>query len=150
MLVVKISAVLVAYALLLCHAHRSQAAPTRSGLDSISLSDLEVRRLLNAILREFVQMSAEEEQDATSREHPLLSKRCSGLSTCVLGKLSQDLHKLQTFPRTNVGAGTPGRKRSALSNLSYQNLEREAEHGGVLGTLGTLGMLGQRFSLDQD
>ncbi|KAJ0029155.1 hypothetical protein NQD34_004152 [Periophthalmus magnuspinnatus] len=84
------------------------------------------------------------------REHLLLSKRCSGLSTCVLGKLSQDLHKLQTFPRTNVGAGTPGRKRSALSNLSYQNLEREAEHGGVLGTLGTLGMLGQRFSLDQD
>uniref|UniRef100_A0A8C6TSK8 Calcitonin peptide-like domain-containing protein n=1 Tax=Neogobius melanostomus TaxID=47308 RepID=A0A8C6TSK8_9GOBI len=43
---------------------------------------------------------------------PCLFSRCSGLSTCVLGKLSQDLHKLQTFPRTNVGAGTPGRRRS--------------------------------------
>ncbi|KAJ0069849.1 hypothetical protein NL108_015408, partial [Boleophthalmus pectinirostris] len=119
---------------------------SRSSLDSVSLSDLEVRRLLNAILREFVQMSAEEEQDTTSRERPPLSKRCSGLSTCVLGKLSQDLHKLQTFPRTNVGAGTPGRKRSTVSSVSYQNLEREreAERGGALSTLG------QRFSLDQD
>lgn len=42
-----------------------------------------------------------------------MSKRCSNLSTCVLGKLSQELHKLQTYPRTNVGAGTPGKKRSA-------------------------------------
>lgn len=41
-----------------------------------------------------------------------VSKRCSSLSTCVLGKLSQELHKLQTYPRTNVGAGTPGKKRS--------------------------------------
>nr|P01265.1 RecName: Full=Calcitonin-3 [Oncorhynchus kisutch]prf//720804B calcitonin 3 [Oncorhynchus sp.] len=32
---------------------------------------------------------------------------CSNLSTCMLGKLSQDLHKLQTFPRTNTGAGVP-------------------------------------------
>nr|P01262.1 RecName: Full=Calcitonin [Anguilla japonica]prf//760596A calcitonin [Anguilliformes] len=32
---------------------------------------------------------------------------CSNLSTCVLGKLSQELHKLQTYPRTDVGAGTP-------------------------------------------
>ncbi|TNN77261.1 Calcitonin-1 [Liparis tanakae] len=44
-----------------------------------------------------------------------LTKRCSNLSTCVLGKLSQELHKLQTFPRTNVGAGTPGRKRAAAA-----------------------------------
>lgn len=41
-----------------------------------------------------------------------VSKRCSSLSTCVLGKLSQELHKLQTYPRTNVGSGTPGKKRS--------------------------------------
>lgn len=41
-----------------------------------------------------------------------VARRCAGLSTCVLGKLSQDIHKLQTYPRTNVGAGTPGRKRS--------------------------------------
>uniref|UniRef100_A0A3B3UF97 Calcitonin peptide-like domain-containing protein n=1 Tax=Poecilia latipinna TaxID=48699 RepID=A0A3B3UF97_9TELE len=48
-----------------------------------------------------------------------LTKRCSNLSTCVLGKLSQELHKLQTFPRTNVGAGTPGKKRGAPERDSY-------------------------------
>ncbi|TTJ07843.1 Filamin-A [Bagarius yarrelli] len=46
------------------------------------------------------------------REGRVLVKRCSSLSTCVLGKFSQELHKLQTFPRTDVGAGTPGKKRS--------------------------------------
>lgn len=53
-----------------------------------------------------------------SMDRPL-TKRCSNLSTCVLGKLSQELHKLQTFPRTNVGAGTPGKKRSASESDSY-------------------------------
>uniref|UniRef100_A0A3B5LRV1 Calcitonin peptide-like domain-containing protein n=1 Tax=Xiphophorus couchianus TaxID=32473 RepID=A0A3B5LRV1_9TELE len=48
-----------------------------------------------------------------------VSKRCTGLSTCVLGRLSQDIHKLQTYPRTDVGAGTPGKRRS-LSEL-YEN-----------------------------
>lgn len=53
-----------------------------------------------------------------SMDRPL-TKRCSNLSTCVLGKLSQELHKLQTFPRTNVGAGTPGKKRSAAESAGY-------------------------------
>lgn len=53
-----------------------------------------------------------------SMDRPI-TKRCSNLSTCVLGKLSQELHKLQTFPRTNVGAGTPGKKRSAPESDSY-------------------------------
>lgn len=53
-----------------------------------------------------------------SMDRPL-TKRCSNLSTCVLGKLSQELHKLQTFPRTNVGAGTPGKKRRAPESDSY-------------------------------
>uniref|UniRef100_A0A3Q3K3Z7 Calcitonin peptide-like domain-containing protein n=1 Tax=Monopterus albus TaxID=43700 RepID=A0A3Q3K3Z7_MONAL len=48
-----------------------------------------------------------------------VSKCCAGLSTCVLGKLSQDTHKLQTFPHTNVGAGTPGKKRSLSEQ--YEN-----------------------------
>lgn len=56
----------------------------------------------------------------SSMDRPL-AKRCSNLSTCVLGKLSQELHKLQTFPRTNVGAGTPGKKRSAAEGDSYAN-----------------------------
>lgn len=53
-----------------------------------------------------------------------MSKRCSNLSTCALGKLSQELHKIQTFPRTDVGAGTPGKKRSLPdSNHFASNLE---------------------------
>ncbi|CAL1594871.1 unnamed protein product [Knipowitschia caucasica] len=129
----KVSAVLITYALLLCHAHHLQATPTRSNLDTVSLSDSESRRLLNALLREFVQMSAEEE--ASSLERPLLVKRCSGLSTCVLGKLSQDLHKLQTFPRTNVGSGTPGRKRSsAYQSMAFR--QSTANHNAGAGRYG--------------
>uniref|UniRef100_A0A8C4RQH6 Calcitonin peptide-like domain-containing protein n=1 Tax=Erpetoichthys calabaricus TaxID=27687 RepID=A0A8C4RQH6_ERPCA len=49
-----------------------------------------------------------------------ISKRCSNLSTCVLGKLSQELHKLQTYPRTDVGAGTPGKKRNVVNELESE------------------------------
>ncbi|XP_036002337.1 calcitonin-1 isoform X4 [Fundulus heteroclitus] len=126
MVMLKISAFLLAYALVICQMYCSQAAPARPGLESMSdrvtLTDYEARRLLNAIVKEFVQMTAEElEQQATegnSMDRPL-TKRCSNLSTCVLGKLSQELHKLQTFPRTNVGAGTPGKKRGAPERDSY-------------------------------
>lgn len=59
-----------------------------------------------------------------------ISKRCASLSTCVLGKLSQELHKLQTYPRTDVGAGTPGKKRNVLSDLEH---ERYANYGEPLG-----------------
>ncbi|XP_041852124.1 calcitonin/calcitonin-related polypeptide, alpha isoform X1 [Melanotaenia boesemani] len=126
MVMLKISAFLVAYALVICQMYCSQAAPARPGLESMSdrvtLTDYEARRLLNAIVKEFVQMTAEElEQQATEGNSMdrHLTKRCSNLSTCVLGKLSQELHKLQTFPRTNVGAGTPGKKRSAPESDSY-------------------------------
>lgn len=55
---------------------------------------------------------------SNSLDRPM-SKRCTGLSTCVLGRLSQDIHKLQTYPRTDVGAGTPGKKRSLSEQ--YEN-----------------------------
>ncbi|XP_024234677.1 calcitonin-1 isoform X1 [Oncorhynchus tshawytscha] len=129
MVMLKISAFLVAYALVICQMYSSQAAPSRPGIESmtdrVTLTDYEARRLLNAIVKEFVQMTAEEleQQDnegneGNSMERPI-TKRCSNLSTCVLGKLSQDLHKLQTFPRTDVGAGTPGKKRSAPESERY-------------------------------
>nr|XP_046211435.1 calcitonin-1-like isoform X1 [Oncorhynchus gorbuscha] len=103
--------------------------PLRPGMESmtdrVTLTDYEARRLLNAIVKEYVQMTAEElEQqenegnEGNSMERPI-TKRCSNLSTCVLGKLSQDLHKLQTFPRTDVGAGTPGKKRGAPESERY-------------------------------
>ncbi|XP_077452896.1 calcitonin-1-like isoform X1 [Stigmatopora argus] len=127
MVMLKVSALLIAYALVICQMYCSQAAPARPVLESMServtLTDYEARRLLNAIVKEFVQMTAEElEQQQLSEGNSMarpLTKRCSGLSTCVLGKLSQELHKLQTFPRTNVGAGTPGKKRSAPDGEHY-------------------------------
>uniref|UniRef100_A0A665WQ51 Calcitonin peptide-like domain-containing protein n=1 Tax=Echeneis naucrates TaxID=173247 RepID=A0A665WQ51_ECHNA len=123
MVMLKISAFLVAYALVICQMYCSQAAPSMS--DRVTLTDYEARRLLNAIVKEFVQMTAEEleqqESEGNSMERPL-TKRCSNLSTCVLGKLSQELHKLQTFPRTNVGAGTPGKK--LMASFAYTALNR--------------------------
>ncbi|XP_048886808.1 calcitonin-1-like isoform X1 [Brienomyrus brachyistius] len=126
MVMLKISALLVAYALVVCQMYSLQAAPVRSALESmtdrVTLTDHEARRLLNAIVKEFVQMTAEEleqqENEGNSLGRPM-SKRCSNLSTCVLGKLSQELHKLQTYPRTNVGAGTPGKKRSVPESDRY-------------------------------
>ncbi|XP_060741770.1 calcitonin-like isoform X1 [Tachysurus vachellii] len=118
MFMMKISAVLAVFILSVCHLYSSHAAPIRPALDSLSdrvvLSDYEARRLLNAIVKEFVHMTVESDQRIDNNsESRVLVKRCSSLSTCVLGKLSQELHKLQTFPRTDVGAGTPGKKRSA-------------------------------------
>ncbi|XP_017334424.1 calcitonin/calcitonin-related polypeptide, alpha [Ictalurus punctatus] len=120
MVMLKISAFFVAYALIICQMYCSNAAPSRPALeplpDEAMLSDYEARRLLNAFIKEFVQMTAEDLDQQETEENSMgrpMSKRCSNLSTCVLGKLSQELHKLQTYPRTNVGAGTPGKKRSA-------------------------------------
>ncbi|XP_043938720.1 calcitonin gene-related peptide 2 isoform X1 [Protopterus annectens] len=132
MVLLKVSALLVMSALVLCQMSGSQAAPARSELESMSermtLSDYEARRLLNALVKEFTQIAAEElEQvdDGNSLGKPV-SKRCSNLSTCVLGKLSQELHKLQNYPRTDVGAGTPGKKRNVLND--FEN-ERYANYG---------------------
>ncbi|KAI5105626.1 calcitonin-1-like isoform X1 [Silurus meridionalis] len=113
----KLSTILIVSVLTICHLYGSHAAPLRPVLDSLSdhvfLSEYEARRLLNAIVKEFVQMTVESDPKIDISEGRVLVKRCSSLSTCVLGKFSQELHKLQTFPRTDVGAGTPGKKRSA-------------------------------------
>ncbi|XP_043405732.1 calcitonin gene-related peptide 2 isoform X1 [Chelonia mydas] len=145
MVMLKISSFLAVYALVMCQMDRSQATPLRPGLESITdrvtLSDYEARRLLNALVKEFVQMTAEELEQATEENRKLkkktiggldrpISKRCASLSTCVLGKLSQELHKLQTYPRTDVGAGTPGKKRNVLNDLEN---ERYANYGESLG-----------------
>ncbi|XP_036423653.1 calcitonin-1-like isoform X1 [Colossoma macropomum] len=127
MFMVKVSALLAAYFLLISQMYSSHAAPRSAGdsaTDTVVLSDYEARQLINAIIKEFVQMTAEEvEQNDGNSPGRTLTKRCSSLSTCVLGKLSQELHKLQTFPRTDVGAGTPGKKRS------LPGPERHASYG---------------------
>ncbi|XP_008309002.1 calcitonin/calcitonin-related polypeptide, alpha [Cynoglossus semilaevis] len=117
MMVLKQWTLLCAYMLIICDMYMSQAAPSRSNKELISngaVSDTDVEKLLRA-MKDFMQMMNDEQDHQSADENSLdrpMSKRCTNLSTCVLGKLSQDIHKLQTFPRTDVGAHTPGRKRS--------------------------------------
>uniref|UniRef100_UPI0037E726DB calcitonin/calcitonin-related polypeptide, alpha n=1 Tax=Semicossyphus pulcher TaxID=241346 RepID=UPI0037E726DB len=116
MIMLKLWTLLLAYALMVCQMYVSQAAPSskESMSDGVTLSDDDAQKLLRAI-KEFMQITSDEQDNQTadgiSLDRPV-SKRCTGLSTCMLGKLSQDIHKLQTYPRTDVGAGTPGKKRS--------------------------------------
>ncbi|XP_034535985.1 calcitonin/calcitonin-related polypeptide, alpha [Notolabrus celidotus] len=116
MMMLKLWTLLLAYSLMVCQMYVSQAAPSSKELmsDGLTLSGDDAQKLLRAI-KDFMQITSDEQDpqttDGNSLDRPM-SKRCTGLSTCVLGKLSQDIHKLQTYPRTNVGAGTPGKKRS--------------------------------------
>ncbi|XP_074193250.1 calcitonin isoform X1 [Rhinolophus sinicus] len=45
------------------------------------------------------------------------AKRCSNLSTCVLGTYSKDLNNFHTFSGIGFGADTPGKKRDIASGL---------------------------------
>ncbi|KAM9754644.1 calcitonin gene-related peptide 1-like isoform 3-T3 [Menidia menidia] len=121
MVMLKISAFLVAYALVICQMYCSQAAPARPGLESISdritLTDYEARRLLNAIVKEFVQMTAEElEQQAAEGNSVTAQKRACNTATCVTHRLADFLSRSggmgnSNFVPTNVGAKAFGRRR---------------------------------------
>ncbi|OCT83576.1 calcitonin isoform X1 [Xenopus laevis] len=137
MVALKISCLLAVLALVLCQMPSSHAVPVRPGLEAtaerVAVSEYEARRLLSALVKEFVQMTAEEMEETNEGNSPdrSISKRCSNLSTCVLGKLSQELHKLQSYPRTDVGAGTPGKKRNILPNMDsdrYSNYGEQFDH----------------------
>uniref|UniRef100_A0A8C6WQZ8 Calcitonin peptide-like domain-containing protein n=1 Tax=Neogobius melanostomus TaxID=47308 RepID=A0A8C6WQZ8_9GOBI len=112
MAVVKVSAALVAFALLVCHSTAHSRRP--AGLDSVSLTDSEARRLLNAIIREFIQMSNEEEQEGNSTLQNTLQKRGCNTATCVTHRLADFLSRSgmnSNFVPTNVGAKAFGRRR---------------------------------------
>ncbi|XP_061924097.1 calcitonin-1-like [Entelurus aequoreus] len=117
MITLKFGTLFLACVLVFCQMYILQAAPSRSRedpvTDGVTLSNDDVQKLLRAI-REFMQLALDDDHQPADGNSPdrSVSKRCTGLSTCVLGKLSQDIHKLQTYPRTDVGAGTPGKKRS--------------------------------------
>ncbi|XP_065154179.1 calcitonin-1-like isoform X1 [Paramisgurnus dabryanus] len=129
MVMLKVSSFLVVYAIVVCQMYSSHAAPARPATESLTdrlaLMDYEARRLLSAIVKNVVQTTVEdlEPSNDENSQGRFLSKRCSNLSTCVLGKLSQELHKLQTFPQTDVGAGTPGKKRSLLEGNQFTSYE---------------------------
>ncbi|XP_024229903.1 calcitonin gene-related peptide-like isoform X2 [Oncorhynchus tshawytscha] len=121
MVMLKISAFLVAYALVICQMYSSQAAPTRTGIESmtdqVTLTDYEARRLLNAIVKEFVQMTTEElEQHVTEGNSITTQKRACNTATCVTHRLADFLSRSggmgnSNFVPTNVGSKAFGRRR---------------------------------------
>ncbi|XP_054633041.1 calcitonin gene-related peptide-like isoform X2 [Dunckerocampus dactyliophorus] len=124
MVMLKISAFLVAYALVICQMYCSQAAPARPGLESMSdrvrLTDYEARRLLNAIVKEFVQMTAEEQQATEGNSSVTAQKRACNTATCVTHRLADFLSRSggmgnSNFVPTNVGAKAFGRRRRSIA-----------------------------------
>ncbi|XP_015193962.1 calcitonin/calcitonin-related polypeptide, alpha isoform X4 [Lepisosteus oculatus] len=122
MVMLKISAFLVTYALVICQMYSSQAAPaSRPGLESmtdrVTLSDYEARRLLNALVKEFVQMTAEElEQQVNDGNSVTAQKRACNTATCVTHRLADFLSRSggmgnSNFVPTNVGSKAFGRRR---------------------------------------
>ncbi|XP_019742024.1 calcitonin/calcitonin-related polypeptide, alpha isoform X2 [Hippocampus comes] len=125
MITLKFGTLLFACVLIFCQMYITQAAPSRGredpNADGVTLSNDDIQKLLRAI-KEFMQLTSDEQERQTADGNSpdrSMSKRCTGLSTCVLGKLSQDIHKLQTYPSTDVGPGTPGKKRSLAEQFEY-------------------------------
>ncbi|XP_041704571.1 calcitonin gene-related peptide-like isoform X3 [Coregonus clupeaformis] len=122
MVTLKISAFLVAYALVICQMYSSQAAPARPGIESmtdqVTLTDYEARRLLNAIVKEFVQMTAEELEQHVKEGNSSITaqKRACNTATCVTHRLADFLSRSggmgnSNFVPTNVGSKAFGRRR---------------------------------------
>ncbi|TRY85881.1 hypothetical protein DNTS_011908 [Danionella cerebrum] len=119
MLVLKICSFLMVYSAVLGQVHISSADthrhPGDSLVDSLTPVDVDLRTILVAFLKNLMMKSTGDlSLDPELPNHPHsghLVKRCAGLSTCVLGKLSQELLRLHSIKSTDVGAETPGRKR---------------------------------------
>uniref|UniRef100_A0A671G376 Calcitonin n=1 Tax=Rhinolophus ferrumequinum TaxID=59479 RepID=A0A671G376_RHIFE len=115
--------------LVLCQAGGLQAAPLRSALESLpdpaALSEKEGRLLLAALVKAYVQRKTNELEQEQELEQETegssldisRAKRCSNLSTCVLGTYSKDLNNFHTFSGIGFGADTPGKKRHIARGL---------------------------------
>ncbi|KFQ45484.1 PREDICTED: calcitonin gene-related peptide 2 isoform X3 [Nestor notabilis] len=123
MVVLKISSFLAVYALVVCQMDSFQAAPVRPGLESITdrvtLSDYEARRLLNALVKEFMQMTAEELEQASEGNSVTTQKRACNTATCVTHRLADFLSRSggmgkNNFVPTNVGSKAFGRRRRSV------------------------------------
>ncbi|KFQ73598.1 Calcitonin gene-related peptide [Phaethon lepturus] len=123
MVVLKISSFLAVYALVVCQMDSFQAAPVRPGLESVTdrvtLSDYEARRLLNALVKEFIQMTAEELEQASEGNSLTAQKRACNTATCVTHRLADFLSRSggvgkNNFVPTNVGSKAFGRRRRSL------------------------------------
>ncbi|XP_019375184.1 PREDICTED: calcitonin gene-related peptide 2 isoform X3 [Crocodylus porosus] len=120
MVMLKISSFLAVYALVVCQMDSFQAAPLRPGLESmtdrVTLSDYEARRLLNALVKEFVQMTVEDLEKVTEGNSVTAQKRACNTATCVTHRLADFLSRSgavgkNNFVPTNVGSKAFGRRR---------------------------------------
>ncbi|XP_031756237.1 calcitonin gene-related peptide 2 isoform X3 [Xenopus tropicalis] len=128
MVVLKIWSLLAALALVLCQMPSSHAVPVRPGLEAaaerVAVSDYEARRLLSALVKEFVQMTAEEmeqanEGNSSSSSSVTAQKRACNTATCVTHRLADFLSRSggmgkNNFVPTNVGSKAFGRRRRSL------------------------------------
>ncbi|KFO84369.1 Calcitonin gene-related peptide [Buceros rhinoceros silvestris] len=123
MVMLKISSFLAVYALVVCQMDSCQAAPVRPGLESITdrvmLSDYEARRLLNALVKEFIQMTAEEMEQVSEGNSVTAQKRACNTATCVTHRLADFLSRSggvgkNNFVPTNVGSKAFGRRRRSV------------------------------------
>ncbi|XP_025029304.1 calcitonin gene-related peptide isoform X2 [Python bivittatus] len=120
MAVLKLSSLLAVYALVACQVENGQAVPLRAGFEPVTdrgaLGDYEARRLLNALVKEYVQMAAEEPDQASEGNSVTAQKRACNTATCVTHRLADFLSRSggvgkSTFVPTNVGAKAFGRRR---------------------------------------
>ncbi|XP_069753845.1 calcitonin/calcitonin-related polypeptide, alpha isoform X2 [Narcine bancroftii] len=124
MALLRISAFLVVYAVFTCHISSSNAVPVRAMLESstdrMALNDYEVRRLLNALVKEFMQMMTEEmEQQVSDTNSVPMEKRACKTATCATHRLADFLSRTggmgnSDFVPTDVGANTFGRRRRSV------------------------------------
>ncbi|KAM7108996.1 calcitonin gene-related peptide 2 isoform 3-T3 [Ciconia maguari] len=101
-----------------------ESTERRPGLESITdrvtLSDYEARRLLNALVKEFIQMTAEElEQASEGNSSVTAQKRACNTATCVTHRLADFLSRSggvgkNNFVPTNVGSKAFGRRRRSV------------------------------------
>ncbi|XP_076878744.1 calcitonin gene-related peptide 1 isoform X2 [Brachyhypopomus gauderio] len=120
MYMLKISGVLAAYFLLMSHMCSSNASPVRPALDSMTdrvlITDYEARKFLTAIVKEFVQMTAEELEQTNDGSSGTVQKRACNTATCVTHRLADFLSRSggignNNFVPTNVGSEAFGRRR---------------------------------------
>ncbi|KAG8438444.1 hypothetical protein GDO86_008938, partial [Hymenochirus boettgeri] len=119
----KISSLLAVFSLVVCQMPLSHAVPVRPGMDfpdRVSIGDYEARRLLSALVKEFVHMTAEElEQTDEGNSSVTAQKRACNTATCVTHRLADFLSRSggmgkSNFVPTNVGAKAFGRRRRNL------------------------------------
>ncbi|XP_053146862.1 calcitonin gene-related peptide 2 isoform X2 [Hemicordylus capensis] len=121
MVMLKVSSFLAVYALVACQMESYQAVPLRSGFEPVTdrgmLGDYEARRLLNALVKEYIQMTAEElEQASEGNSSVTAQKRACNTATCVTHRLADFLSRSggvgkNNFVPTNVGSKGFGRRR---------------------------------------